>query len=149
MTRVLIVDDSPTFRQILRYLLEQSPEIQVVGEAMDGAQAVEMVAYLEPNVITMDVQMPDMDGLEATRRIMARRPTPILIVTAHVDSPELNIAFEAMKAGALDVMTKPGDFEKGEMGDWGRDLVAKIMAVSGIRPLPTGKSENQDEEQVP
>lgn len=149
MIRVLIVDDSPTVRQILRYLLEQDPEIQVVGEAMDGAQAVEKVEQLEPDVITMDVQMPDMDGLEATRRIMALRPTPILIVTAHVDSSEMNIAFEAMKAGALDIMGKPGEFEESDLGDWGKDLKAKVMEISGIRPLPIGISGKEEGEQAP
>ncbi len=138
MIRVLVVEDSPTVRQLLVYLLEDDFEIQVVGQATNGRQAVEMAASLEPDLITMDVAMPDMDGLEATRQIMAQRPTPILIVTAHMDSPELNVAFEAMKAGALDVVTKPAGLGSEENGEWGRELVAKVKALASVRPRPMG-----------
>ena len=136
--RVLVVEDSPTVRQLLVHLLEEDPEIQVVGQAAGGRQAVEMAARLQPDLITMDVVMPDMDGLEATRRIMAQRPTPILIVTAHADSPELNVAFEAMKAGAVDVVAKPAGFGEEENGDWERELVAKVKALASVRPRPVG-----------
>ena len=136
MIRILVVEDSPTARALLVHLLEEDPEIQVVEQATDGRQAVEMAARLRPDLITMDVVLPDMDGLEATRRIMARCPAPILIVTAYADSPELNVAFEAMKAGALDVISKPTDFGGGASGDWGRDLVAKVKALAGVRPRP-------------
>jgi len=134
--RVLVVEDSPTARALLVYLLEEDPEIQVVGQAADGHQAVEMAVRLRPDLITMDVVLPDMDGLEATRRIMARCPAPILIVTAHADSPELNVAFEALKAGALDMVAKPASFGEGGNGDWGRELVAKVKVLAGVRPRP-------------
>jgi len=137
--RVLVVEDSPTTRALLVYLLEEDPEIQVVGQASNGCQAVEMAAQLQPDLITMDAVMPDMDGLEATRRIMAQRPTPILIVTAHSDSPELNVAFEAMKAGALDVVAKPAGLGEGENGDWEQGLVAKVKALTGVRPRPVAE----------
>lgn len=136
MIRVLVVEDSPTARALLVYMLEEDPEIQVVGQATDGRQGVEMAARLQPDMILMDVVMPDMDGLEATRRIMRERPTPILIVTAHVDSPELNVVFEAMKAGALDVAPKPVGFGEEENGDWERELILKVKALAGVRPRP-------------
>ena len=139
MIRVLIVEDSPTERELLVHLLEEDPDIQVVGQAADGHQAVEMAARLQPDLITMDVVMPDMDGLEATRQIMAQRPTPIVIVTSHTDSPELNVAFEAMKAGALDVVAKPAGFDQEEGGDWGWELVAKVKALAAVRPRQLGK----------
>ena len=139
MIRVLIVEDSPTERELLVHLLGEDPEIQVVGQAADGRQAVEMAARLQPDLITMDVVMPDMDGLEATRQIMAQRPTPIVIVTSHTDSPELNVAFEAMKAGALDVVAKPAGFDQEEGGDWGWELVAKVKALAAVRPRQLGK----------
>ncbi len=132
MIRVLVVEDSPTVRQLLVSLLEADPEIRVVGEATNGRQAVELASQLHPDLITMDVVMPDMDGLEATRRIMAQRPTSILIVTAHIDSPELNIAFEALKAGALDIVAKPRVLGEELPGDWGRELVAKVKALANI-----------------
>jgi two-component system chemotaxis response regulator CheB len=138
MIRVLIVEDSPTERELLVHLLEEDSEIQVVGQAADGHQAVEMAARLQPDLITMDVVMPDMDGLEATRHIMAQRPTPIVIVTAHADSPALNVVFEAMKAGALDVVAKSAGFGEDEGDDWRRELVAKIKALAGAHPRQVG-----------
>ena len=134
--RVLVAEDSPTARALLVYLLEEDPDTRVVGQATDGHQAVEMAAGLRPDLVTMDVVLPDMDGLEATRRIMARCPVPILIVTAHADSPELNVAFEALKAGALDMVAKPAGFGEGEDEDWGRELVAKVKALAGVHPRP-------------
>jgi two-component system chemotaxis response regulator CheB len=85
MIRVLVTEDSPTARALLVHILEEDADIQVVGQATDGHQAVEMAARLRPDLITMDVVLLDMDGLEATRRIMARCPVPILIVTAYAD----------------------------------------------------------------
>jgi two-component system chemotaxis response regulator CheB len=140
MIRVLIVEDSPTERELLVHLLEEDPEIQVVGQAVDGHQAVEMAAQLQPDLITMDIVMPDMDGLEATRHIMAQRPTPIVIVTAHTGSPELNVAFEAMKAGALDVVAKSAGFGEEEGGYWRQELVAKVKALAGAHPRQLGNS---------
>jgi two-component system chemotaxis response regulator CheB len=134
--RVLVVEDSATARVLLVRLLEEDPDIEVVGQAVEGCQAVDMALRLRPDLITMDVILPDMDGLEATRRIMAQCPTPILIVTAHADSPEVNVAFEALKAGALDVVPKPSGFGEMEDRDWGRDLVAKVKALASVRPRP-------------
>jgi two-component system chemotaxis response regulator CheB len=134
--RVLVAEDSPTARALLVYLLEDDPDIRVVGQATDGHQALEMATRLRPDLVTMDVVLPDMDGLEATRRIMAQCPVPILIVTAHADSPELNVAFEALKAGALDMVAKPASFGEEEDEDWGRELVAKVKVLAGVRPRP-------------
>jgi two-component system chemotaxis response regulator CheB len=132
MIKVLVVEDSPTVRDLLVNLLEEDMEIQVVGQAENGSEALEMVAQLHPDLVTMDIVMPDMDGLEATRRIMRSHPTPILIVTAHADSPELNVAFEAIKAGALDVVPKPSGFgEKNE--DWEKELLSKVKELASVK----------------
>jgi len=134
MIKVLIAEDSPTTLKALTYLLEDDPEIQVVGQAENGKQAIEMAKQLDPDIITMDIVMPDIDGLEATREIMANRPTPILIITAFRDSSELNIVFEAMKAGAVEVIDKP----KGIMGDtnkkWEQELIVKIKTLATVLP---------------
>ncbi len=130
MLRVLVVEDSQTVRELLVALLEEDPEIRVVGQAANGTEAVAMTAELKPDVITMDVVMPDMDGLEATRRIMAERPTPIIFVTAHSDSPDFVVVFEAMKAGALEVLGKPASFD----GEWGRELGCRIKSLAGVHP---------------
>jgi two-component system chemotaxis response regulator CheB len=143
MIRVMIVEDSTTSRRLLCRWLDEDPTIQVVGQASDGRQAVEMAARLEPDLITMDVLMPDMDGLETTRRIMAHRPTPILILTAHADSLAMDIAFEAMKAGAVDLVPKPTG-APGSDEVWRRELLAKIKALAGVLPRPVA-SESRGE----
>ncbi len=107
MVRVLIVDDSPTTQALLRALLETDHSICVIGTASDGRQAVEKTLLLKPDLITMDLQMPVMDGFEATERIMELRPTPIVVVSAGLGSPELEFSFRALKVGALDVIRKP------------------------------------------
>ena len=83
--RVLIVDDSPTVRFIVRKILSKDPAIEVVGEARGGREAVELVRKLRPDVMTLDLRMPDLDGLEVTEIVMAEEPTPILILTSTID----------------------------------------------------------------
>ena len=133
MIRVLIVDDSATIRIILKELLNNDSEIEVVGEASDGGEAVEMAAKLRPDLITMDVAMPEMDGLEATRRIMREHPTPIIIVTAKTNYKELNVAFEAIQAGALDVLAKPAGFGL-EPPSWETEFIDKVKTLSRVTP---------------
>ena len=82
--RVLVVDDSPTVRQILVSMLQDEPGFLVVGQARDGEEAVRLAARLRPDVITMDIRMPRMDGLQATRQIMSTMPRPIVVVAASV-----------------------------------------------------------------
>ncbi len=105
---VLVVDDSPLFSEAIRLIVEDDPGLRVVGVATHGQQAVEMTRALNPKVITMDVHMPVMDGLEAIEHIMADTPTPILVVTSDpraATGDELH--FEALRRGALDVFPKP------------------------------------------
>lgn len=132
MIRVLVVEDSRTVQDLLVHLLEEDPVIRVVGRAGNGASAVELAAELSPDVITMDVVMPDMDGLAATRKIMDHHPTRILVVTAHGDSPELNVAFEALAAGALDVVAKPVGFGP-ESGEWEAEFIHKVKQIAGLK----------------
>jgi two-component system, chemotaxis family, protein-glutamate methylesterase/glutaminase len=106
MIRVLIADDSSTARVLLRGILESDPQIRVVGEATNGAEAVEMARRVRPGLITMDVNMPVMDGLEATKQIMMSAPTPIIIVSA-IERAALDLSFDATQAGALIVVKKP------------------------------------------
>lgn len=133
MIRVLVVDDSPTTSELLIHILGADPEITVVGRAADGNQAIKMAQELSPDVITMDVVMPDMDGVEATRRIMSTKPVPIVVVTAHADSDEPRVAFEALKAGALEVVAKPVDMGHDNQGIWGQSLVLTVKAVAGVK----------------
>lgn len=107
MIRVLVVDDSDTVRALLVSILKSDPGVTVVGEARNGAEAVELARRLAPDVVTMDVQMPVMDGLQATSEIMARAPTRILIVSSRASATEVNLSLEATRAGALVVLSKP------------------------------------------
>lgn len=134
MIRVLVVEDSPTVLALLTALLEEDPDIRVVGQAINGQLAVDLAQQLQPDLITMDVEMPDMDGLEATRRIMAWKPTPILIITAHANTTKLNLAFEAMKAGALDLMSKPSGLGSADNSKWDQELIDKVKKLSQVRP---------------
>ncbi len=109
MIGVLLVDDSPSVRAVLRRFFSRTRDIRVVGEAADGAQAVQMVIDLQPQVVVMDLQMPVLDGYAATERIMAVRPTPIVVLSSRANRNQMQTAFEAMRRGALEVLPKPED----------------------------------------
>jgi two-component system chemotaxis response regulator CheB len=111
LLRILVVDDSPLFAEAISTILNSDPDICIVGVASNGKQAVEMTQRLRPSIITMDIQMPVMDGLEAIEHIMDSRPTPIVVVTGdpRVQGDELH--FEALRRGALDVVAKPTIWE--------------------------------------
>ncbi len=107
MIQVLIVEDSPTQRQLLRTILESDPELQVVGEARHGQEAVQLSRELRPNIITMDIQMPKMNGYEAIRQIMAETPCPIIVLTSTRSDIEMGVSYKALETGALMVVRKP------------------------------------------
>lgn len=107
MIKVLIVDDSPTIRLFLEYIFRQDSEIEVVGKLSDGKQAVQEIKKFNPDIITMDIDMPIMNGLEATRQIMASNPVPIIVITASTNARDVKISMEALAAGALSVIEKP------------------------------------------
>jgi two-component system chemotaxis response regulator CheB len=132
MIRVLVVEDSATMRHALREALAADPDLRVVGEAIDGGQAVEMVGRLRPDVITMDMMLPTMSGLVATEHIMAEFPTPILVVSS-ADRQELFSTYNALAAGAVEVLEKP----RGDDSDagWARRLCATVRLVSRIRVI--------------
>ena len=138
--RVLIVDDSPSIRTILNLMWSDLPDIQVVENAVHGAEAVRMTLRLKPDLITMDIRMPVMDGLEATNQIMRVHPTPIIVVANSVYEADYNIAFKALEAGALTVIEKPyGLLTKNY--DVVRDqLISTVRTMAGIKVLSRNKA---------
>ena len=133
MIRVLVVDDSATARALLVSLLTAEPDISVVGEAATGGDAVEMASRLTPDLITMDVHMPAMDGLEATKLIMIQTPRPIIIVSSAVHSDEVELSLEAMRAGALMVMAKPQGPSSSGFASERRQFVSMVRAMSQVK----------------
>ena len=131
--RVLIVEDSLTVRKYLCEILAGHADIEVVGEAQDGKQAIELCHSLKPDVVTMDMMLPVMTGLGATEYIMAHCPTPILIVSSSTNRGELFKTYEALAAGALDVLDKPS----GEEADaaWEQKFVSTIRLISRVRVI--------------
>jgi two-component system chemotaxis response regulator CheB len=131
--RVLVAEDSPTARRLLVEMLTSDPEIVIVGEARDGAEAVEMAERLRPDLITMDVQMPELDGLEATMRIMGKVPTPIIIVSSRASESELELSLEATSAGALMVLPKPEGPLSPKFDEQRQQLVQMVKVMSGVK----------------
>ena len=124
--RVLVVDDSAYNRQTLAAMLEADPGIEVIGRASNGKEALRMVFDLQPDVITLDVEMPEMDGYAFLRVLMAKRPLPVLVVSGH---SERDNVFRALELGALDFIAKPGRQIGPDLRMIQEDLLAKIRVV--------------------
>lgn len=135
MIRILIVDDSPSMALLLQALIQQQPDLQVAGLARDGLEAVRLAEQLRPDVITMDVRMPGLDGIEATRQIMERTPTPIVVISAAVGDPELQVSFRALAYGAVAVLEKPPAPSHPGFELAARDLVDTLRSMAGVRVL--------------
>lgn len=129
---MLVADDSPAARLLLQGILDADPELEVVGQAADGAEAVELAGRLEPDVITMDVAMPGVDGLEATRRIMAHVPRPIVLVSA-VFPPDLQNSFRALEAGAVTLLEKPHGPGSPAFAREAAELVETVKLMAGVK----------------
>jgi len=143
MINVLIVDDSAVVRQHLKDVLESDKDIRVMGTAKDGEEAVRFVQEKKPDVITMDINMPNMNGFEATRKIMETNPVPIVIVTASYDRSDVEKSFHSMEAGALAIIEKP--FGKGHphSKETQNDLVQTVKLMSEVKVVRRWKRERE------
>jgi len=140
MIRVLVVDDSALMRKLIPQLLERDSSIHVVGTAMDGAFALKKIEELKPDAITLDLEMPRMDGIETLRRIMRQQQLPIVVVSAHTREGA-STTFKALHMGAFDFVAKPENVLAEGMLEIAAELITKIKAAVDSpfrrRPLPT------------
>jgi len=132
-TKVLIVDDSPTVLEHLTRIFNATERLKVIGTARNGREAVEFVHHIRPDIITMDVNMPVMNGLEATREIMSTDPIPIVILSASWEPGEVQKSFLAVEAGALASFAKPSGVASADSAESIRELVANIEALARIK----------------
>ena len=130
MIRALVVDDSLTIRKWIVEVLEGHPKFEVIGEAKNGKEAIHLAEELKPDVITMDMMMPEMTGVSATEYIMAHCPTRILIVSASTNRGELMKTYDALAAGALSVVDKPNG--TGDIATWEKALIEELLIVSRV-----------------
>ena len=133
--RVVIADDSIVAREMLAQILASDPVIEVVGTATNGEEAVDLVARLRPDLVTMDIHMPKMDGLKATERIMAFMPTPILVVSSSVYGEGMGRAFDALAIGALEVMKKPEPKDWADLEAIGRQIIRTVKILSRVKVI--------------
>ena len=129
--RVLIVDDSALTRMLLKEILEADPAIRVVGAARDPYMAREMIRHLDPDVLTLDVQMPKMDGMKFLRNLMRLRPMPVVMVSAFTDRDAL-LTEQALALGAVDFIHKPSTGLAQELRNYSQQIISKIKNAAAI-----------------
>ena len=130
--RVMIVEDSATECLFLENILDKDPLIEVVGQSKTGKDAIQMAQEIQPDIITMDILLLDMNGIDVTEAIMKNNQIPIIFVSAFTDEESTRMAFDAMKYGGLDVMAKPLRSVEWTDGSWGENLLTKIKCLSQI-----------------
>jgi len=139
--RVMVVDDSAVLRQSLKYVLESDPELKVVGEARNGEEAIVLAECLRPDIITMDLRMPGMDGLDAISHIMAESPVPILVVTSIDLDQEAGIPSRATKLGALSVLKRPVRIGSPEYQTFTARLIEQVKLMSDVKVITRSRAE--------
>lgn len=130
--RVLVVDDSALMRKLIPQILARDPDIEVVGTAMDGSFGLKKIEDLKPDVVTLDLEMPRMDGMETLRQITRKYRVPVIIVSA-LTTEGASATFKALALGALDFVAKPRDAASAHMDEIAADLIAKIKVASKTR----------------
>ena len=143
--KVLVVDDSALMRKLIPIILERDPAIEVVGTAMDGAFALRKIAELRPDVVTLDLEMPRMDGMETLRMIMRNAPRPVIVFSTHSREGAYS-TFKALALGAIDFVAKPKDAASGHLDPIAFQLIEKIKVAKragGLKKLPALEVEPQ------
>lgn len=133
MIRILVCEDSQVVALLLKAIFEREPDFEVIGHAINGRMCVQMAQQLKPDLITMDIRMPMMDGFEATRLIMESKPIPIVVVSSSVNDEELKITFRAIEEGALSVIEKPCGINQPGFEAARRELVETVRAMASVK----------------
>jgi len=147
--RVLVVDDSALMRKLIPQILQSESSIQVVGTAMDGNFGLKKIEELRPEVVTLDLEMPGMGGLEMLKEIMRRHRVPVIVVSSH-STEGASVTLKALALGAFDFVAKPHDVWA-RMPEVTSDLIAKIKAAAqsqGVRPAPMANPQPRSEKAV-
>lgn len=140
MIRALIVDDSPVAAKLLRFILSSDPEIDVIGVAASGEEGIRLAASGKPDVITMDLRMPGIDGYAAARAIMETNPTPIVIVSGYNNKADVAGAMKALEAGALAVLDKPEGPAHPLYKETSDKLISTVKIMSSVKVVPRRKT---------
>jgi two-component system chemotaxis response regulator CheB len=148
MIRVVVVEDSPTARALLVGILRSDPELDVVGEAQDGVDGVELTQRLRPDLVTMDIHMPRMDGFAATKEIMITAPTPIVIATNSTRAAEVEVAMHALRAGAVAVVCKPHGPASAAFEEARARFVSTVKAMAGVKVVRRWRSQEEAPQQA-
>lgn len=146
MIRVFVVDDSATVRGRLIELISAQADMVVCGQAANGRDAIERITNLRPDVITLDLALPEVDGLGVTEHVMAVMPTPILIVSASFNRGEVFNTYEALAAGAVDVLDKSAEADD----EWAQRFISTVRIVSRIKVIthPRGRLRSLDRKPI-
>ena len=134
IVRVLVVDDSALMRKLIPQMLAQDESIEVVGTAMDGSFCLKKIEELKPNVVTLDLEMPGMNGIDALKEIMRRQPVPVIVFSSH-STEGASVTMKALGLGAFDFVTKPKD-ASAHMAESARELIAKVKAAADCKLKP-------------
>jgi len=133
--RVLVADDSSTSRELLAGILRADGRFELVGMAVDGLETVAMTRDLRPDVVMMDIHMPGIDGVKATRRIMEETPVPIVVVTGSVVFSDVAVTLNALEAGALAVLRKPSGPRSPDFEEESRRIISTVKAMAGVKVI--------------
>jgi two-component system chemotaxis response regulator CheB len=131
--RVLIVEDSSVVRQFLEHIIARDPRLEIAGAVETAEEALRILDRVAPDVISMDIRLPGMNGFEATQRIMRERPTPVVVVSASVEREDLKITMNALRAGALTVVEKPGRAASGDYEALAERLCTQLAIMSQVK----------------
>lgn len=135
MIKLLIVDDSPTELTLLKHIFSESSDIEIVGTAKNGKEAIELAATLEPDLITMDILMPVMDGYEAIRHIMRHNPVPIVVISSKFNKNSISGSYEALDAGALSVLEKPQNINSPDFNMIKKRMIDTVRSMAEIKVI--------------